>query len=285
MGRYIFKIKLSIFSLYNWEYQLINPIDLHYLWRASIPTSLTAFSWEKPSNSSIPVGQLSSSQMDGWMCLEGGIVPEGQQGRCRWGGGTGAAQLLQGMWTPKARSPSVSSTAPAGNVKPKGQIPMASGTGVEAPARPNHLLQLPPNNSLELQGWFVHPLCCSRGFGALSEAPAEIPLSLQAHRAENTPHTTDALPLCGAQQLCLPSVIYPAKAEFSNTSHSFPHQQEPILLPDTSSTHRSVRQRLCYSSLAAGQHTILYCCFGKTTTTTKSILSVLTFLPIQIFGL
>lgn len=277
IARYIFKIKLSSFSLYKWEYQLVNPIDLHYLWRASIPTSLTgATAWEKTGKSSIPRGRWAPHpHWWMWMCLEGGIVPQGQQGRCRRSGGTGAAQLLQGRWNPKAKSPSVSSTAPAG--KAKSQWPLAQvwrhlqGQGISSSC-----LQTIPWNcraGLWIPSAVLEALgCCLR----LQQKS----LSLCSHRAENTPHTTDTLPLCGAQQLCLPSVIYPAKAEFSNTSHLFPHQQEPI---QAARHQQQARKKLCYSLLNASQNTSLHYCFGEK----KKNLSwvVLTFLPIQIFWL
>lgn len=147
--------------------------------------------------------QLSSVK---WMEVFGG-------GNCAWR----TAEGVQVWW--KHRN----SNTPAGNVKSKGQIPMPlaevwreghlQGPGIS----PSCLQTIPWNRRA---GLWILP--------AVPEAPEEIHLCLSTHRAENTPHTRNAPPLCGAQQLCLPSAIYPAKEEFSSTSHSFPHQQEPI---------------------------------------------------------
>lgn len=105
---------------------------------------------------------------------------------------------------------------------------------------------------------------CPRGFGALSEAPEEIHLSLQAHRAENTPYTANALHLWAAQQLCLPSVISPSTGRvfqslslISPPAGAHPVCQTPAPLTEVPGKDISL------SSPAAGQQAILHYCFGK----------------------
>lgn len=194
-------------------------------------------------------------------------MPEGQQRRCRCGGSTGAAHT------------------PAANVKPRGQIPMPRGTSVEggALARASRPPQPPPNHSLELQVWLVDPTASPAVPEALGHSVRLQKKSICLCRlTEQKPLLTPQMLFTREQHsscVC-PLSFHPAQEEFSNASHLFPHQQEPI----QSVRHQQHSQKcqaktFPYPPLLPANKQFCIIALGK------SILRVPTFLPVQIFGL
>lgn len=154
----------------------------------------------------------------------------------------------------------------------------------EAPARPSHLPNCLPTIPWNCRAglWIpVHP-SLPRGFGALRLQEK----SLSAC-PESTAHTTVPFPCVEhSSWVCPLSFI---QQSFLTPLTYFPTSRSPSRLPDTSSTHSSIRQRFCSwqnfvleKQKAALEKQKIHYCFGKTK---KSISSVPTFRPIQIFGL